>query len=83
MNNSIFSINWTNIKSAFVSVVLTAVLSVLVYIVSVGDIFILDAHKMANIGALSLLTGLISIIKSFLTTDSGHFLGITKVTDKK
>lgn len=82
MKNNIFSINWTNIKSAFISIVLTAVLAIAVYIVGVGDIFTLDAHKMANIGALSVLTGLISLIKSFLTTDNGRFLGLTKVADK-
>jgi hypothetical protein len=81
MNNNIFTINWTNIKSALVSTILTAVLSMAVYVVSLNDIFVIDYHTLANIGAISVLTGLISLIKSFLTTDSGRFLGATKIAD--
>jgi hypothetical protein len=81
MNNKIFSINWTNIKSAIISTVLTAILAMAVYVVSLNDIFVINLHTLINIGSISLLTGIISLIKSFLTTDTGRFLGTTKISD--
>lgn len=81
MNNNIFSISWVNIKSAMVSTVLTAFLSMAVYIVSLNDIFVINYRTLINIGAISLLTGIISLIKSFLTTDTGRFLGTTKIAE--
>lgn len=64
------------IKSALVSGVLMAVLSVATYILSVGDIFSVDGKIMANIAVMSLLTAIVSFVKSSLTSTSGKFAGV-------
>ena len=70
---------WTNIKSALVSGVLMAILGISVYIIGKGDIFGLDFHTLANIGVLSVLTAIVSEIKSILTTPAGNFVGIVEI----
>jgi len=69
----------TNIKSALVSGVITGVLGIAVYIIGVGDIFNLDVRTLANVGVLSALTTIVSLIKSLLTTSAGNFVGAVKV----
>lgn len=71
--------NITNIKSAFVSAFLTAVLALAMYVLGVGDVFKLDIHALVNVGALSALTAIVSLIKSFLTTSAGNFVGAVQV----
>lgn len=78
-NNGIFSLDWANVKSAAVTVVLWALVAVAGYIVGLGDIWKIDWHVMANIGALSLLSGFISLVKNFLTSNSGSFAGVTQI----
>lgn len=79
----IFTINWLNVKSALVTGILTAVLAIAVYLVSLGDVYKANTHDLVNVGSLALLTTLISLIKSFLTTSDGKFLGAVKVTKGK
>ena len=67
---------WTNIKSALVSGVITGVLGIAGYIIGVGDIFKLDVHTLANVGALSALTTIVSLIKAAMTTDKGFIAGV-------
>lgn len=81
--SKMFKINWANIKSALVYVFLTASLSVLVYIIGVGDVFLISLKSLINIGVMSISTGLISVIKSLLTTDEGKFLGVVSVIPEK
>ncbi len=66
----------TNIKSALVSTVLMAILSMLVYIVGIANIFLIDWKVLLNIGIISLATGLVSLIKSVLTTKDGKVAGV-------
>jgi hypothetical protein len=73
------TISWINVKSALVSALITAVLAIAGYIIGVGNIFEIDVHAMANVGALSALTAIVSIVKSFLTTSSGNFVGTVAV----
>jgi hypothetical protein len=75
----LFKINITEIKSAFVTTFLTAVLSMSLYIIGIGDIFLIDVKVIINVGVISALTGLVSIIKSFLTTSDGNFIGSVKI----
>lgn len=82
-NNDIFSLTKTNIKSAIVFAILTALVAMIVYIVGLGDIFKIEPHTIANIGVMAILNGILSLLKSFLTTSSGQFLGMTKVTEAK
>ncbi len=79
---NIFSLSWTNFKSAFVFAVLTAFVAVIVYILGLGDVFKIDGHTITNIGVMALLNGVLSLLKSFLTTDTGKFLGVTTVVPK-
>lgn len=72
-------ITWTNVKSALVSAFITAILAGAGYVVGVGDIFKIDVHALVNVVSLASLTALVSIIKSFLTTDSGKFVGAVAI----
>lgn len=74
-----FNINTAQLKSALVSGVLTAILAGLGYVVGIGDVFKIDVHAIVNVVALSFGTTIISLIKSFLTTDEGKFAGAVKV----
>lgn len=71
--------NLQKIKSALVSGVLTAILAGAGYVLSVGDIFKVDVHSLSNVLALSLLTAIVSLIKSFSTTNEGNFIGVVSV----
>lgn len=79
MNSGIFQINKEGVKSALVSVGLMAVLGVAGYIIGLGDVFAIDLKALVNVGVMALLTGVVSLIKNFLTSDSGKFAGLTKV----
>lgn len=75
----IFTINWVNIKSALVSALITAVLAIAGYIIGIGDVFKLDLHTLINVASISGLTALVSIIKSYFTTNDGNFLGAISI----
>jgi len=77
--SNIFNISLTNLKSAIVFAILTAVMAMIVYVIGLGDIFQIESRTIANIGAMALLNGVLSLLKSFLTTNTGEFLGVTKV----
>lgn len=72
-------INLTTLKGALTSTVLMAILSGLMYVTQVGDVFALDVKTLTNVIAISLATGVVSLIKSLLTNDDGVFVGIVKV----
>ena len=67
---------WIPIKSALVSAVIAAVLSISGYIVSVGDVFNLDPHALINAGVLSAVTAIVSLLKAGLTTNRGTIAGM-------
>lgn len=69
-------INLISIKSALVSTVLMAILTVATYIISIGNIFNINWYTMVNLGAMSLLAGLVSLIKQYLTNSDGKAVGI-------
>lgn len=74
-----FTLSWINIKSAIVYAILMALLSMIVYVISVHDLWAIDTHVLINSGVLAFFTGITSLIKNILTTDSGKFLGIFQV----
>lgn len=78
-NSTMFNVTWVNIKSALISAFVTAVLGMAGYVIGVGDVFKLDGHALINVGALSALTAIVSILKAFFTTEKGEFLGVVKV----
>ncbi len=77
--NNMFNVSWVNVKSALISAFVTAVLGMAGYVIGVGDLFKLNLHALINVGALSALTAIVSILKAFLTTDKGEFMGVVKV----
>ena len=79
--SNLFTLSWTEIKSALVYAILTAVSAMIVHIVGLGDIFSISIKPLINIGAMSLGVGLISIIKNLLTNSRGNFLGAVKVKE--
>lgn len=68
--------NTTAVKSALVSLLLMAIITVGGYIISLGNIFAIDWKVLANLAVISFLTGLVSIVKNLLTTEQGTALGI-------
>jgi len=80
MQNGLLALTWANVRGALVSGVITAVLGIAGYIIGVGDIYKLDLHTLANVGALSALTTIVSLIKNYLTSNQGNFLGTVNVS---
>lgn len=79
MNTGIFTLNWESFKSALVSAVIMTVIAVAGYVIGLGDLWKIEFHAIINIGVMAFLTGLVSLIKNFLTSDSGTFAGSVKI----
>jgi len=79
MNTGIFQLNWESVKSAIVSAALMAIVAMAGYVIGLGDIFKVEYQPLVNIGVMSFLTGLVSLIKNFLTSNSGKFAGTIQV----
>lgn len=77
--SGLFKLDWTNIKSALVSGVLTAILGGAGYVIGLGNIFSVDIHTLANIVVLAFLVAVVSLIKQLLTTSQGNFVGAVNV----
>ncbi len=73
------NLSMTNVKSAIVSGVITAILAGASYIIGLNDVFAIDVHALINVISLAGMTAIVSLIKSLLTTDSGSFAGVTKI----
>lgn len=85
-----YSINNTNIRSAIVSTLISAVLLGILafggYILGVGSFFKIETRALVDVVGLailgSIMTGVTSLLKSYATDYSGRFLGKTTVVDK-
>ena len=64
LENKMLKLDSSNIQSALVYVVLTAVLGLLMYVIGVGDVYAVDFHSIVNIFAISVMTGIVSLIKN-------------------
>lgn len=71
--------NITTIKSALVSGLIVGLLAMGVYIVKIGSIFGLNWHSVINVGVISFLTAVASLLKVGGTNTEGVFLGMVKV----
>ena len=69
----------TNLKSALLSMILMSVLAGASYVIGLGDVFLVDFKNLTNVLVISLLTGVVSFIKSSLTNEGGVFAGSVKV----
>lgn len=66
----------TNIKSALVSGLIMGLLGVAGYVIGIGDIFKLNAHVLINVGVMSALTTIVSLVKTSLTNTDGKIAGV-------
>lgn len=76
MQNGIGKLDWVNIKSAVVYGLVLGIVAVVVYIFKAGSVFALDWRLLVDAFVYGFLG---SIVKNLLTTNSGNFLGVTKV----
>lgn len=74
--NKMFTLSIGNIKSALVSAFVTALLGMAGYVIGLNDVYNINIHSLVNIGVLSLLTAIVSLLKNFLTSNNGEFLGV-------
>lgn len=88
--NGLFTLSWSNVKSAIVYGVLTLVVSfVLAFaqgVLNAGSIFGLDWKAIVDsavIATIPTLIVLVSLGKNFLTDAQGKFLGKTEVIPDK
>lgn len=83
MKSQFLSFNWTDFKSALVSglitVLGTALSAVVLYVIGLGNIFIIDWHTLANTGVMAGLVVLVSLLKAYFTTPQGSFAGLVKI----
>ena len=72
-------INLTTIKSALISSLLSAVGAMAGYVVGLGDVFKVEWQALVNIGILTILVGVVSLVKSVGTNSRGEFAGVVKI----
>jgi len=78
-DTKLFRISWSNIKSAFIYALLILIIEILVYIIGVGSVFKIEWKSLIDAGLLPMFIFAVSILKNFLTTSKGNFLGFVKV----
>lgn len=78
-NRIMFTLTWSNIKGALVSGAIMGALAIGLYVIGLGDVFAIQWKPLINAGILSALTTIVSLVKSFLTTDRGNFVGAIEV----
>ena len=74
-----FKLNSTNLKSALVYGILTALVVVGIEVIAAKNIFALDWKTLVNDGVIAMVGVFVSLIKNFLTTNEGKFVGVVKV----
>jgi len=72
-NSNIFKLNVKDVAGAVVSAVIVSLIG---YVLKVGDVFALDVHTIVN---TAVMTGLASLLKSLTTDSDGYLLGVLKV----
>jgi len=76
MNSKLGTLNWVEVKNALVLAFITALVAIILSIVSAGNIFGLDWKVLANTGALAFLVFFVSTLKDLLTTSKGVIAGV-------
>jgi len=76
MNSTLFNITKEDVKGAFVSAGLMAIIAILMYIQQLGSIWLIDWKNLADVAIMAGIVYLISVSKNFLTTKDGNFLGL-------
>lgn len=83
MSSNFSKLNWADVKSAIVYAVLTALAALIVYLIGLGDVFLLTFKPVVNIFVLSLAAAILSVIKHALTTSDNKFIGAVDLTPKE
>lgn len=85
-----FTLSWSNVKSAIVYGLLTLVavflFSVAQSVLDVGSIFGLDWKHIVDTAVIATIPSVVtvlSLLKNFLTTNKGKFLGVATVIPDK
>lgn len=88
--NGFFTLTWSNVKSAVIYGVLTAVVTFLLVvftnIIEAGTIYGLDWAHIIDKGLVAVISVLVvgvSLLKNLLTNSQGKFLGILEVIPDK
>lgn len=76
MQNGLLTLSWGNVKSALISGLVMAILAIIGYAQSVGDFSSLNLRTLINVGIFAGLGVIQSLIKNFLTSNKGNFLGV-------
>lgn len=74
-------INWTTIKSALITGVLMGLFVIITEMISAKSVYGLAWSTLINDGIIAFLTIIASLLRSLLTTPSGNFVGLVKVTE--
>lgn len=74
---NMFSLDLTNVKGALMSGALAAIVGMLIYIATTGDVFAIQIHPLVNAFVLPFVTALIaSLGKNYVTGSDGKALGV-------
>jgi hypothetical protein len=73
MQNGLLKLSWGNVRSALVYGVVAGVVAVVMYMISVGDVFALSWHALVNGFVFGLIT---SLVKNLGTTNDNNFIGV-------
>lgn len=74
--SKLWTINWLDVKNALIFGILTAIITILLEIISAKTIFGLPWKTLINDGVVALLTVFVSLVKSLLTTSEGVIAGV-------
>ena len=76
MNSKLGLLNWVEVKSALVLAFITALVAIIVKVISAGSVFGLDWKVLVNTGTLAFLAFFVSTLKDLLTTSKGVIAGV-------
>jgi multisubunit Na+/H+ antiporter MnhE subunit len=68
--NGIFSLNWKNVLSA---TIFSVIVSLLMYVLNLGDIYLVKLHEAINIVVITFCS---SLLKAMVTDNDGKLLGV-------
>lgn len=68
-----------DVYSALMSVLITVLIAVGVYVTNVGSIWKIEWKALVDIGVMAGIVAVVSMLKSLLTTKDGKFAGVVKI----
>lgn len=71
-----FTLNWEDFRSSLITILFTSLVVMGLDIIAVGDINKVNYNAVINTGIIAGITGIVSLLKSFLTNSQGKLAGI-------